>query len=159
MPPPGPNVKNAQKNTFGGFNTGTFYSGGPAPNVVCANPGAVAFGADVLLWSGAGRFDMVAPLPVTASGMQLAVLFYDSAAPTSGGPFPASGHRIVGFIPPYLSSFSGSPAAFASGTFGLNTPVGPANPFSFTFQSGLCVALKSGQPGFTYSFTPEVPNQ
>jgi hypothetical protein len=148
--------KNALKFTAGGFNCGTFYSGMVAPVLAAANPGAVAFGADVLLYSGAGRFDLVFPLPISASGYQLNVLFYDSAAPTSGGPFPLSGHRIVGFIPAFIAATSGAPGFLGSGTFAINAPTGPpAGPFAFPFQSGLCVALKSGQCGFSYTFTPE----
>jgi hypothetical protein len=139
-----------QKDTTGGFMTATIHSGATAPGLNCA-PGAVAVGSDVLLFSGAGRLDLVMALQSTQSG--LPVSFYDSGVPVSGGPFPASGHKIVGVYPPT------NRAAGAAGS-GLANPVdaAPGIPVqvSMPFFSGLCVATKSGQPGFTVNWTAEV---
>ncbi len=124
------------------FSGNAFLSGcGPAM------PGAVGGGYDVLIMSGAGRLNSVIQHTQLASGF--AVLFYDSAVPTSGGPFPASGHKIVGALPPTYA------AGVVSGVIPIAFTGASVN-IDFPFQSGLCVALKSGQPGFSYSFTPEI---
>jgi len=154
--PGGPGARTAQKNTWGGFMTATIYSGAVAPSLAGAY-NAVAGGADVLLFSGAGRLDSITLNPPTASGLLLAVVLYDSAVPTSGGPFASSGHKTVGYLPPIVSLVSGySPVSGNTGAAGLNDLlVGVPRSVSLPFMSGLCVACKSGQPGFTVSWTPE----
>lgn len=103
-------------------------------------------GYDLLVWSGAGRLNSIMPLAQIQSG--LPTLFYDSAVNTSGGPFAASGHKIVGQLP----------GTFAGGAWsGLGIVAWTGGPINvdLPFQSGLVIALKSGQAGFTCSFTPE----
>jgi hypothetical protein len=72
------------------------------------------------------------------------VAFYDSAPVfISGGPIPASGHRLIGLV---------------------NTPVGHSGQIAgmgqsaldMPFSSGLIARAASGAPGFTISFIPEV---
>ncbi len=159
MPYTTPGEKTAQKNTWGGFNTATFYSGAVAPGLTGA-PGAVAAGPDVLIFSGAGRLDSITLNPPFASGLLLATVFYDAGTVSSGGPFAASGHKIVGWTPQLVSLVSGySPVSGNTGSAGLgDLLVGVPRQVSVPFQSGLCVALKSGQPGLTVCFTPEKPN-
>jgi hypothetical protein len=136
------NVSTGEFNcSFGGGQAATLYSGMAAPALTGA-PGAVAGGADVLIFSGAGRLKDVMP-HVQLSGIQ--ITFYDSAVPTSGGPFAASGHKIIAVVPANTWAPPG-------GVFG----VGPIQyGFDMPFQSGLCVASKSGQPGLTVSWFPE----
>lgn len=121
----------------------------PQPTIT-TNGGVRTFAAfsgtptDTVIFSGAGRVNQILPHSVQASG--LAVTFYDAAVVSSGGPFAASGHTPVGVIPATLSPASGSAFTFNG------TPI----PVDMPFRSGLCVALKSGQTGFTVSYTPEV---
>lgn len=149
-----PGMKTAQKNTQGGFNTASIFSGQVAPSLLSC-PGAVAVGADALLFSGAGRLDLAFFHQTSASG--LPIIFYDAAAPVSGGPIPASGHKIVGILPgtqSYAAVSSGQQAP------SLNLPIaGTPVLIQVAFQSGLCVNSRSGQNGFTVCWTPEAPNQ
>jgi hypothetical protein len=106
---------------------------------------------EALLYSGAGRLNSILLHTQMQSG--LAAFFYDSAAPVSGGP-AASGlnAKIVGIIPPTFSpaQVSGNaPWSFQGATNNLDIP----------FQSGLCVSLKSGVPGFTITINTEVDYQ
>lgn len=114
-------------------------------NVSCIFSGSAAL-SDQLIYSGQGRLDSVLP-HVQTSGVQ--VVFYDAAVATSGGPFAASGHNILGVLP--ANTWAGGPGG---GVFGAG-PV-PAT-FNTPFFSGLCVATKSGQPGFTATYTPSKP--
>jgi hypothetical protein len=160
MPTPTtPGIKNAVKTTTGGFNSACFYSGAVAPSVVGA-PGAFATGSDVMLFSGAGRLDELLLHQHTAqSGLCLPIVFYDAHAPVSGGPIPASGHKLVAFTQAFVNlvsgqvSISGSAAVIPGGTFGVTIPI--AQPF----QSGLCFNSRSGQCGVTVTWTPELANQ
>jgi len=141
----------AQKNTFGGFRHASFYSGAVVPNLTSCPAGAFAVGSDVMLQSGPGRLDIVLANSAVQSG--LGVTFYDAAAPVSGGPIPASGHRICGVIPPVNNSV----AAFVGSGYPDPAALQPGIPIqvSLIFTSGLCVNLRSGQPGFTANWTSE----
>src|ERR1700738_1449942 len=93
--------------------------------------GMVPGGADLLFVSGAGRLNSVLQHTQMLSG--LPIIFYDSAVPTSGGPFPLSGHKILGVIPPTWAggvAGSGSPVGFTGTPLTVDMP----------FQSGLWVA-------------------
>lgn len=132
--------------TNGGELVATVYSGMASGALSTANStqfgAAVAAGADLLLFSGAGRLKDVQP-NVQLSGVQ--ITFYDAAGVASGGPFTASGVKVLAVIPANTWSPPG-------GIFG----VGPIQyGFDVPFTSGLCVALKSGQPGFTVTFSPD----
>lgn len=137
----------------GGGRAFTIYSGNAVlSGILPSVPGAASIGGyDLLIWSGAGRLNSVFPISQMQSG--ITAVFYDSAVPTSGGPFPASGHKIVGQIPgtydggAWSGLATGIPQTFA-GEGNLIRP-------SWPFQSGLCVALKSGVNGFMASLTPE----
>lgn len=112
--------------TQGGGRAHTIYSGLPAS-------------ADLMVHQGAGRLDAIHP-HMSQSGV--GTIIYDGAVATSGGPFAASGHKILAVIPanfhtPFLNSF---PAII---------------PIGAPYQSGLIVAVKSGQIGVTLSYTPE----
>ncbi len=139
------NVNTGEQNfTVGGGQVAVIYSGMQSGMQLSGNaPGAFAGttgGDNVLLWSGGGRLKQVfTHQPM--SGL-FRITFYDSAVPTSGGPFVNSGHKILGYVwAPLLSGF-----LVPGATFSLDFP----------FQSGLCVGgLKSGVPGFTVAFTPE----
>jgi hypothetical protein len=142
------------KSTPGGFQTASIFSGQVAPNLA-ACPGAVAGGSDVLLFSGAGRLDDILQHVQMASGQP--VFFYDSAVPTSGGPFALSGHKIVGVLP---GTWAGGIATTASGATAAPTSfVNPVFATRLPFQSGLCVNSRSGQPGFTVAWSPEPAQQ
>lgn len=139
----------AAKTTVGGFKSASFYSGAVAPSVLSA-PNAFAVGSDVMLQSGAGRLDLIMAHASIQSG--LGVTFYDAAAPVSGGPIPASGHRVVGILPPQFNTA----VVLASGSADTGSPsAGVPIPVGMVFFSGLCCNLKSGQPGFTANWTSE----
>jgi len=132
----------------GGGRAGTVYSGAAAVAAVCGGPYAPAVaGGEVQFWSGAGRLNALLQHIALTSG--LGVTFYDAAVITSGGPFAASGHKIIGIIPPTW------PGGSYSGT-GLNIWNGAVVNVDMPFQSGLCAHTASGCPGFTVSWTPEV---
>lgn len=127
-----------------GTKTGSIYSGQVAP-ALTGTSGGVAVGSDVLLQSGPGRLVGVLTHTTYLSLSGVAINFYDAAAPVSGGPVAASGHRPVGVVP---------------GAYGVSGQVaGPIfQPFNIPFLNGLCVNSRSGQVGFTASWVPE-PNQ
>lgn len=132
--------------------SGALFSGTTQP-AAGTNLVQLSNAGEMLFWSGAGRLNSVTVLAMMQSGQ--AVVFYDSAVLTSGGPFAASGHKILGRIPQTLepaSSFLG-----ASGTF---TSFLTSQPFYFDcpFTSGLCMNTRSGAPGITIQWTPEVSN-
>lgn len=119
-----------------------------------ANFSGTAAGNDVLIQSGAGRLNQILQHTQMTSGQT--VYFYDAAIATSGGPFAASGHTIVGIIPPTWQAATSA----ASGTLAYPTPwVGGVTQCDFPFRSGLCVATRSGTPGFSVSYTLENNNQ
>ena len=130
--------------TQGGYRTAAIYSGANAPGLTAAT-GAVAVGSDVLLWSGPGRLDSVVLHTLVQSGV--AINFYDAVAAVSGGPIYASGHvplaNVPGTVLPPLGS--GLFAAVAPTAFFFGTP----------FFNGLCVNSRSGQVGFTATFSNE----
>lgn len=125
--------------------SGALFSG----TVITTPPGSVPVNnaGDILLYSGGGRLNNLLQHVQMASG--LAVTFYDAAVAVSGGPIPASGHKLIGIIPPTYpggAAFSGILPVMYTGT--------PVN-VDMPFQSGLCAHMASGSPGFTASFTPE----
>lgn len=126
----------------GGFRTAAIYSGIIAGPSLAAAPGAVAAGSDTLLFSGAGRLNRIQPHVGLQSGV--AVVLYDAAVAASGGPIVSSGHIVIGVVPPMTG---------LSGTLTLTNPI----EVNIPFNSGLCVATRSGCPGFTVSWTPEKP--
>ena len=144
---------NEQIITQGGGQAMSIYSGnavlsGALTAAYCPAGAATGTGYDVLLFSGAGRLKDVFTHQQTSG---VAITFYDAGVVSSGGPFAASGTKIVAVVP--ANTFGGGPAGslFGAGPSVLG--------FDIPFQSGLAVALKSGQPGFTVTFWPEVnPN-
>jgi len=137
-------VPNPVSQARGGYRTASIYSGFNSGAVsLAAAPGAFqggVGGTDILLYSGQGRLGVIIPM-TAASGTS--IQFYDGVAPTSGGPFVASGHRVIGVLPANT---------IGQGTIGT----GPLPVFCETpFFSGLCVGNKSGHPGFTVGFSPE----
>lgn len=130
--------------TPGGLRSAAIYSGANAPGLTAAT-GAVAVGSDVLFWSGGGRLDTVAVHQQVQSGVN--IVFYDSAAAVSGGPIYASGHVPLAFVPGGLLTPTASGLAFnvQPSVFQFGTP----------FFNGLVVNSRSGQVGFTVSFTSE----
>ncbi len=126
--------------TLGGTKTATRMSG--------------LVGPDVVLWVGGGRLDNVEIHPgagVTmpaASG--IAVTFYDTAVVVSGGPFFASGHKILAKIHPASLQGNNFNAFFNSGLLSYGGQVNLGR----VFTSGLAVAVTSGQQGWTVSFSP-----
>lgn len=109
---------------------------------------------DTLIQSGPGRLDTILLTTYFQSGR--GVIFYDSAVATSGGPFSASGHTIVGILPPAINVGVG----FVSGTLTgalpwTGEPYRPGMPFF----SGLVAApwpagaTGSGTHGFSVSYT------
>lgn len=139
--------------TRGGFRTATIVSGIIGGCGVNAAFGAVAAGSDTLFFSGQGRLNAVmgfafsggltATTGNTVSGQQ--VLIYDAAPSTvvSGGPFVASGHRVIGILPPI--NFFQSGQTLIPQVFNFDTP----------FYSGLAAATRSGMPIMTITYTPE----
>lgn len=135
-------------NAHAGGRTATLYSGLPSGSIYTDGLGAVrtastANGGDLLLWSGAGRLNSLLVHTLAVSGQN--AIFYDASVATSGGPFQASGHRIIGILPTYWSGANDRWYATAQ-------PMTIDMPFS----SGLCVRTQSGVPGFTASFSVEV---
>lgn len=108
--------------------------------------------SDTMIYSGAGRLDQIVIInSAPTSGSQL--LFYDAAAVSSGGPYAASGHKVIGTIPtPFLPSPTSGINPFAQAGAVINV--------GMPFQSGLAVGgpgagVRSGSCGFSLSFTPE----
>lgn len=134
------NTGEVQMTTGGGI-AATFYSGMAAPALTGAY-GAVAVGSDVLIFSGAGRLKDILTIGTILSLSGVQTTFYDAGAPVSGGPIPASGHRIIGVLP---AAFGVSGQVLGPGPFGYDIP----------FNSGLCFNSRSGQLGFTVTYTPE----
>ena len=99
-------------------------------------------GGDAVIFSGRGRVETVFAHQAV-SGVQ--IFLYDSVTATSGGPFAASGHNIVGMVP--ANTLAGG-AGF--GLFGAGPSV---QDFGIEFTNGLCHSSASGMPGFTVSFT------
>ena len=101
---------------------------------------------DTLIYSGAGRVNNYIMHTQLLSGIPAVI--YDAALVTSGGPFGLSGHKFIFSTPPTWGGSAGS---------GVNIPFNPAaQNVDMPFQSGLCVNTRSGNAGFTVSFTPEV---
>jgi hypothetical protein len=136
--------------TSGDANTGQipFTLGGS--RVVTKYSGVV--GPDVVAYTGGGRLDAAFfhdSAILALSGQ--AVVFYDASVAVSGGPFAADGHKVLGVLAP-------SDEQSATGISGAALRGGQVRNFGFTFQSGLAYSTRSGQPGFSASFTPVVSN-
>ena len=110
-------------------------------------------GVDTLVVSGPGRLDTMLLTNFLQSGR--GVVFYDAAVATSGGPFAASGHRILGVIPPATNTglqASGIPGG-AVAWDGIPKPCGSP------FHSGVVAApwpagaTASGTHGYAISYT------
>jgi len=127
----------------GGTRAAAIYSGANAPGLTAA-PNAVAVGSDVLFWSGAGRLAEVVLHGQQAAGT--GITFYDAAAPISGGPIYTSGHVPLAFIAGNTGQavVSGQP-----------TLAGGVIPIGMPFRYGLCVNSRSGQIGYTVSWSPD----
>jgi hypothetical protein len=126
----------------GGQMAGTVYSGILAGGNVGAIVGGVAAGPNFMFWSGGGRLCSVIPFGLVVSGT-VAVQFYDSSQITSGAPFIASGHKILGELisaPNGANSYTKQPIV-------LNVP----------FQSGLCCIAPAACQAFTVTWIPEQP--
>lgn len=120
----------------GGQKTTSFFSG--------------VVGPDKLLWTGAGRLDAAFfhdSALIALSGQP--VVFYDAAAAVSGGPL--SGHTVVGVLAP-------SDEMAATGISGAALRGGQVRTFGFPFVNGLVASTRSGQPGFSATFTPVASN-
>lgn len=104
-------------------------------------------GPDNNLWVGGGRLMWGAAIP-SADAIQsgIPVLFYDSAIAASGGPFSASGHKVIGVL-----RGGGGGEQIVSGE--LNN-YGTRRDFETVFTSGLCATTASGQFGYFACFTP-----
>lgn len=75
------------------------------------------------------------------SGIPL--FFYDgNSVQTSGAPFAASGHKVIGIV---NGPVGGSGQIAQTGSLQIQMP----------FSSGLLVRAASGAPGFSISWTPE----
>lgn len=159
MPQPPQGVKNALKQTTGGFNSASFYSGAVAPGLTAA-PGSFVTGSDVFVASGPGRLDTITLFVNTAqSGGATGINFYDAATPVSGGPIYASGHKLLASVPGALL-YPPTGGVLASGQPG-NVGAYQGIPFTIgaPFGSGLCFNSRSGQIAMTIAWTPEVGNQ
>lgn len=101
-----------------------------------------------VIQSGGGRFNGHTVISNLVSGQ--AVLFVDAVPiATSGMPFAASGHKVVGLIPPVWR-------VGASGALTTNSQEGIRVRFDTPFFSGLVACpLASGTPSFSCIFTPE----
>lgn len=132
--------------TEGGTIASAIYSGQTSP-VVCGPTPVATAGPDVCLWSGPGRLATINLHVLQGSGTQ--INFYDSNIPISGGFIPASGHVPIAVVPSLLigAALSGQPAP-------QNPSLGYTD-WQTPFRLGLCVNSRSGQPGFTVTFTPE----
>jgi len=130
-----------QNLTLGGAIAACQFSGmtsGSAPVAV----GAVVAGSDTLFFSGAGRLKDVVLHQAPLSGT--IILFYDTGtAIASGGPFPLSGHKVIGAIE--NSVLSGGVGALPGTLFAFDVP----------FTSGLAANVTALPPGFTVTYTPE----
>lgn len=104
---------------------------------------------DTLIFSGAGRLNNISVLTNLVSGR--AVVFYDGAVATSGGPFALSGHKVLATIPTGWRE---------SGYVNTLSQAGSVLPVQMPFQSGLIAANQaSGAVGWSVSFTPETNQQ
>jgi hypothetical protein len=111
-------------------------------------------GVDTVIQSGPGRLDTILLTTYLQSGR--GAIFYDSAVATSGGPFSASGHLIVGILPPAVNVGIGIISGTTTGIVPwTGEPYRPQMPFF----SGLVAApwpaagTASGTHGFSVSYT------
>lgn len=102
-------------------------------------------GGDANIFVGGGRLDLGFQHGATVLALSgQAITFYDSAVAVSGGPLAASGHKVVGVL-----GFN-QPQPAASGDVYQG---GNVQNLGFVFTSGLCHNSRSGQLGFTVSYT------
>lgn len=119
----------------------TFTEGGG--RVTCFFSGSTL--GDTLIFSGAGRVNVVTMHTQMQSGVS--AFIYDAAVATSGGPFGLSGHKMIYATPP----------TWGGAASGVYLPLNPAGVLvDKVFQSGLCVNTRSGNAGFSFSWSPEV---
>lgn len=136
-----PFLREAQKNTWGGWSTAYFTASGQSNMTTVSGIG------DFLLQSGPGRLDLFLPGTPGLSGFL--TLFYDANPAASGGPYVLSGHKpLFGYQAPNHAQSGFMP----QGSLILGMP----------FQSGLCVRWLAnsgagGSPAFTVCWTPEPP--
>jgi hypothetical protein len=117
--------------TLGGLRTHTVFSG--------------AVGPDILITAGEGRLDAAFfhdSAIIALSGQP--VIFYDSAVAVSGGPLATSGHKVVGVLAPKADT----------GISGAALRGGDVKTYGFPFSSGLCYTTRSGQAGWSVTYTP-----
>lgn len=136
--------------TRGGQMTACVWSGALAPSLAGCPAGSVTSGGHTQLWSGAGRLNTIMPHAYLNSGQ--AVTFYDAGAISVSG-ISVSGQRFVGIVPQSMRA----PLAVLSGNTQATVAWQDAIQIDMPFSSGLCVSAASGAPGFTVSFTPELP--
>jgi len=141
----------------GGALTATIFSGAllsgstqPIFATPAASPSNGSGQSDVVLFSGPGRLNSILAHTQMTSG--LPVIFYDAQVVWSGGPIAASGHRVVGVLPP---TFGGGMINLSGGIAVTPFTGAPIN-VDIPFVNGLAVRVASGQPGWTVTFTPEV---
>lgn len=104
-------------------------------------------GPDVLVHVGPGRLDAAFfhdSAIIALSGQP--VVFYDASVAVSGGPLT---NNVVGVLAP-------SDEFAATGISGAALRGGQVRNFGFTYLSGLCYSTRSGQAGFSASYTPAV---
>lgn len=114
-------------------------------------------GPDVQIWVGGGRLDLVQLFPPASAAAApaasgLAIVFYDTAAAISGGPFTTSGHKVLASLSPV------DPALFNQPIFNSGLGCGGRGPLQLgiPFTSGLAVFTQSGQVGWGATFTPSL---
>ena len=155
LPTTKPTVLAGTNMTSGDPNTGQVQQTLGGSKMFALSSGTI--GPDRSIWVGGGRLDHVELHPGTATSMPLAsgpaIIFYDSAVAVSGGPIPASGHKIVSKVSPAtLAAQSLTPATFQSGVLNY----GGFYAIGRVFTSGLVLAVLSGMNGVSVSYTPVV---
>jgi len=137
----------------GGSMKAAILSGGLAVSLpILGVSGGVSSGGHAQIWAGtsgqgAGRLNSVMLHTQMQSGQS--VVFYDASTIAVSG-VSVSGQAILGVVPgPWtLGVLTGSgmlPVIWTGAPYNFDSP----------FLSGLCVAVPSGAPGFTCTFTPD----
>lgn len=105
---------------------------------------------DTSIHAGQGKLNQAFYFTQIASGR--GVIFYDGHAVTSGGPFSASGHKVLGILPmhaadAYFSGVERNPISYP----------GVVNQYDFPYYSGLIAAplAGSGNASFSVSYSPD----
>lgn len=140
----------------GGGRAAAIWSGALNPNLTACPSGAVASGAHVCLYAGAGRLNSLMLHTQMVSGAP--AFFYDAGAITLSGT-SVSGQKIIGVIPTTFAAGNPAGALVSGASIAMNTAApwnGQPLNVDMPFNSGLCVSCPSGTPGFTVSYTCEV---